>query len=138
MTPQPGAGIGVRTGNGLVAFDYDDDEAALSISPHFPESPVNKAGQTAWTGFIALIFRFHRKTFSTATVTRFWKYSLMGARQWCRRPSIPTPKNHTDTSTGAVFRMSRRLSYRRCRGRHFFSVGGFFIRFRPALCYRVR
>jgi nucleotide-binding universal stress UspA family protein len=51
MTPQPGAGIGVRTGNGLVAFDYDDDEAALSISPHFPESPVNKTGQTAWTGF---------------------------------------------------------------------------------------
>ena len=45
MTPQPGAGLGVRCGSGLVALDYDDDEAALSISPHFRESPVNKAGQ---------------------------------------------------------------------------------------------
>ena len=56
MTPQPGAGIGVRCGSGLVALDYDDDEAALSISPHFPESPVNKAGQKAWTGFYSADF----------------------------------------------------------------------------------
>jgi hypothetical protein len=51
LSPQPDAGIGVRCGAGLVALDYDDDEAALIISPSFPDSPVNKTGQKAWTGF---------------------------------------------------------------------------------------
>jgi Bifunctional DNA primase/polymerase, N-terminal len=52
MTPQPGAGIGVRCGDaGLVALDYDDDEAALRLSSLFPESPVNKVGQRGWTAF---------------------------------------------------------------------------------------
>src|SRR5262245_28652812 len=50
-TPQPGAGIGVRTGNGLIAVDYDDEAAALIVSDALGDSPVNKAGQTAWTSF---------------------------------------------------------------------------------------
>ena len=50
--PQPGANVGVRCGDGgLIAFDFDDDETALAISEVFPESPVNKVGQRAWTSF---------------------------------------------------------------------------------------
>ena len=49
MDPQPGANIGVRLGKGLVALDYDHDEAALIISAAFPDTPVNKAGQRGWT-----------------------------------------------------------------------------------------
>ena len=51
LTPQPNANIGVRCGGGLVAFDFDDEEAALAISEAFESSPVNKAGQRAWTPF---------------------------------------------------------------------------------------
>src|SRR5215471_7639778 len=43
-TPQPGAGIGVRCGNGLVAIDYDDEDAALRASEALGDSVVNKAG----------------------------------------------------------------------------------------------
>jgi hypothetical protein len=50
-SPQPGAGIGVRVGNGLVCVDFDHDEHALILSDVFGSSPVNKAGQTAWSGF---------------------------------------------------------------------------------------
>jgi hypothetical protein len=50
MDRQPGANIGVRLGKGLVALDYDHDEAALIISAAFPDTPVNKAGQRGWTG----------------------------------------------------------------------------------------
>jgi hypothetical protein len=50
-SPQPGAGIGVRLGNGLVCVDFDDDEHALILSDIFPPSPVNKRGQTAWSAF---------------------------------------------------------------------------------------
>ena len=67
---------------GLVALDYDDDEAALSISPHFPESPVNKAGQTAWTGFYRADFPVpSENVYRRQRPSRFRKYSLMGARQ---------------------------------------------------------
>jgi AAA domain/Bifunctional DNA primase/polymerase, N-terminal len=50
-TPQPGAGIGVRTGDGVVAFDYDDEDAALIIAEVFPSSSVNKEGQRGFTPF---------------------------------------------------------------------------------------
>jgi hypothetical protein len=40
-TPQPGAGIGVRCGAGLIAIDYDDDDAALRASEALGDSPVN-------------------------------------------------------------------------------------------------
>jgi hypothetical protein len=55
-TPQPGAGIGVRCGNGLVAMDYDDEDAALRVSEALGGSQVNKAGQTAWTEFYRVGF----------------------------------------------------------------------------------
>ena len=32
LTPQPGANVGVRCGNGLVVLDCDDDEAALRVA----------------------------------------------------------------------------------------------------------
>jgi hypothetical protein len=50
-TPQPGAGVGVRMGKGIVALDYDNEEAALRVSEAIGGSPVNKAGETAWTEF---------------------------------------------------------------------------------------
>ena len=51
ITPQPGAGIGVRMGAGIVALDYDNEEAALRVSEVMGDTPVNKAGVTAWTAF---------------------------------------------------------------------------------------
>jgi hypothetical protein len=48
-TPQPGAGIGVRCGDGLVAIDFDDEDAALEISEAFDPSSVNKVGKRGWT-----------------------------------------------------------------------------------------
>jgi len=50
-TPQPGAGVGVRLGKGVVALDYDNEEAALRVSEIMGGSPVNKAGVMAWTEF---------------------------------------------------------------------------------------
>ena len=51
MDPQPGANIGAIMGGGVVALDYDHDDAALIISEVFPPSPVNKAGERGWTAF---------------------------------------------------------------------------------------
>src|SRR5215469_12264605 len=63
-TPQPGAGIGVRCGDGgIVAFDYDDEEAVLIISEVFDTSPVNKAGQRGWTAFYRANFRVPSEDF---------------------------------------------------------------------------
>src|SRR5215475_13324529 len=39
-TPQPGAGIGLRCGGGIVALDYDDEEAALRVSEAMGDSHV--------------------------------------------------------------------------------------------------
>jgi hypothetical protein len=49
--PQPGANIGALMGGGVVALDYDHDDAALIISEVFPPSPVNKVGERGWTAF---------------------------------------------------------------------------------------
>jgi AAA domain/Bifunctional DNA primase/polymerase, N-terminal len=51
FTDQPGAGIGARMGRGIVALDFDNEEAALRVSEALGGSPVNKAGATAWTEF---------------------------------------------------------------------------------------
>src|SRR5262249_1544969 len=59
-----GANIGVRTGGGLVAFDYDDEDAALAISEAFDPSPVNKAGKRAWTAFYRADFDVPSENFS--------------------------------------------------------------------------
>jgi hypothetical protein len=49
--PQPGANIGVLMGKGVVALDYDHDEAAVIISDALPPSPVNKAGERGFTAY---------------------------------------------------------------------------------------
>jgi AAA domain/Bifunctional DNA primase/polymerase, N-terminal len=54
-TPQPGAGIGVRTGKGVIALDYDDEEAALRVSEVLP-CDINKSGQRGWTSFFRTDF----------------------------------------------------------------------------------
>ena len=41
MTTQPGANIGALMGKGVIALDYDNDDAALIISDALPPSPVN-------------------------------------------------------------------------------------------------
>jgi hypothetical protein len=38
-------------GNGVVALDYDHDEAVIIISDAFPPSPVNKAGERGFTAY---------------------------------------------------------------------------------------
>ena len=63
MTPQADAGIGVRCGeNGLVAFDYDAEDAALVISEAFA-CPVNKAGERGWTAFFRADFAVSSEDF---------------------------------------------------------------------------
>jgi hypothetical protein len=49
--PQPGANIGVLTGGGVIALDFDHDDAAIIISDALPPSPVNKAGERGFTAF---------------------------------------------------------------------------------------
>jgi hypothetical protein len=66
-TPQPGAGIGIRCGDsGVVALDYDDEEAAPIISEAFEASPVNKAGQRGWTSFYRADFDVPSENFYDA------------------------------------------------------------------------
>jgi hypothetical protein len=48
---QPGANIGAVMGKGIVALDYDHDDAAVIISDALPSSPVNKAGERGFTAF---------------------------------------------------------------------------------------
>jgi hypothetical protein len=62
-SPQPNAGIGVRCGDGLVALDYDCDEASLIISEAFEPTPVNKSGQKAWTAFYRVDFEVPNENF---------------------------------------------------------------------------
>jgi hypothetical protein len=80
LTPQPGANIGVRCGGGLVAFDYDDEEAALTISEAFEPSPVNKAGQRAWTPFYRADFDVPSEDFFDSNGRKV---------QFCRRGDRP-------------------------------------------------
>jgi hypothetical protein len=72
-TPQPGAGIGVRCGNGIVAIDYDDEDAALRVSEALGDSPVSKAGKTAWTSF----FRASREVLSEDFVNEDSRYRFL-------------------------------------------------------------
>jgi hypothetical protein len=43
--PQPGAGIGIRLGNGLVAIDLDHPEIAALIEQALPPTPCSKVGR---------------------------------------------------------------------------------------------
>jgi hypothetical protein len=49
--PQPGANIGVVMGKGVVALDYDHDDAAVIIADALPPTLVNKAGERGFTAF---------------------------------------------------------------------------------------
>jgi hypothetical protein len=55
-TPQPGAGVGVRLGAGIIGLDYDNEDAALRVSEALGGSHVNKAGAVAWTEFYRASF----------------------------------------------------------------------------------
>jgi hypothetical protein len=89
--PQPGANIGVRCGGGLVAFDYDDEDAALTISEAFEPSPVNKAGKRAWTPFYRADFEVLSEDFFDAEGRKVLQI-LSAGRQTVIPPSI-----HPDT-----------------------------------------
>src|SRR5262249_7701400 len=62
-TPQPGAGIGLRCGGGIVALDYDDEEAALRVSEAMGDSHVNKAGRAGGTAFFRADFPVNSENF---------------------------------------------------------------------------
>ena len=44
-TPQPGAGIGLLMGNGLLAIDLDDPEVAIVVRKYLPPTPCCKVGR---------------------------------------------------------------------------------------------
>jgi hypothetical protein len=48
---QPGAGIGLRMGNGICAIDMDNDEVAITLMDILPATPARKVGQRAETWF---------------------------------------------------------------------------------------
>jgi hypothetical protein len=91
LEPQPGAGIGVRCGGGLVALDYDDEEAALAISEAFDPSPVNKAGQRAWTPFYRADFDVPSEDFFDANGRKVLQILSTG------RQTVIPPSIHPDT-----------------------------------------
>jgi hypothetical protein len=92
LTPQPGANIGVRCGNGLVAFDYDDEEAALKIAEVFQPSPVNKAGQRAWTPFYRADFNVPSEDFFDGHGRKVLQILSTG------RQTVIPPSIHPDTN----------------------------------------
>jgi hypothetical protein len=92
LTPQPGANIGVRCGNGVVAFDFDDEEAALAISEVFDPSPVNKAGQRAWTPFYRADFPVPSEDFFNGQGRKVLQILSDG------RQTVIPPPIHPDTN----------------------------------------
>ena len=90
-TPQPGAGIGVRLGNGIVGLDYDNEDAALRVSEALGGSHVNKAGQTAWTEFYRATFPVPSEDFTDEN-SELMLQVLSDGRQTVIPPSI-----HPDT-----------------------------------------
>lgn len=91
-TPQPGANIGVRCGNGLVAFDFDDEDAALAISEAFDASPVNKAGKRAWTPFYRADFEVPSEDFFDPEGRKVLQILSTG------RQTVLPPSIHPDTN----------------------------------------
>jgi hypothetical protein len=96
QTPQPGADIGIRCGDrGLVALDYDDEDAALIISEVLEPSAVNKAGQRAWTAFYRADFQVPSENFFDGN-GRFSRFSPPASRLSSHQASIRKLENHTD------------------------------------------
>jgi AAA domain/Bifunctional DNA primase/polymerase, N-terminal len=101
LTEQPGAGIGVRCGGGLVAIDYDDDEAALRVSEVMPPSHVNKAGQRGFTPFYRSSFPVPSENFVDADGVLVLQI-LSSGRQTVVPPSIhPDTKKPYNWTNGA-------------------------------------
>jgi AAA domain/Bifunctional DNA primase/polymerase, N-terminal len=90
-TPQLGAGIGVRCGNGIVAIDYDNEDAALRVSEVLGDSPVNKAGATAWTSFFRASFPVESEDFHNDNGELMLQVLSAG------RQAVIPPSVHPDT-----------------------------------------
>src|SRR5262249_31761299 len=90
-TPQPGAGIGVRLGNGVVGIDYDDEDAALRVSDALGDSFVCKTGAKAWTAFYRASFPVPSENFVDEN-DKLALQVLSAGRQTVIPPSI-----HPDT-----------------------------------------
>jgi hypothetical protein len=90
-SPQPGANIGVRCGNGIVALDYDDNDAALIISEAFPNTPVNKEGQRGWTAFYRADFDVPSQNFYDANGKKVLEVLSAG------KQTVIPPSVHPDT-----------------------------------------
>jgi hypothetical protein len=91
MTTQPGANIGALMGKGVIALDFDDDDAALIISEAFPPSQVNKAGARAFTAFYRVDFDVPSQD--------FWNDDgelVLQVLSWGKQTILP-PSVHADT-----------------------------------------
>src|SRR5262245_25504877 len=104
LTPQPGAGISVRCGNGLVAIDYDDDDAALKVSEALGGSPIGKAGKRAWTDFYYADFEVVSENVTDADGVLMLQI-LSAGRQTVIPPSI-----HMDTGEPYRYHNGRSLT----------------------------
>jgi hypothetical protein len=62
-TPQPEADIAIRLGDGVVAFDIDDDGAVAAIFDILLVSPVAKKGQRGETHFYRVDFDIPNENF---------------------------------------------------------------------------
>jgi hypothetical protein len=81
----------VRCGNGLVAIDYDDEDAALRASEVLGDSLVNKAGRRGWTAFFRADFPVPSEDFVDANGTLALQVLGVG------RQTVLPPSVHPDT-----------------------------------------
>jgi hypothetical protein len=81
----------VRCGNGIVALDYDDNDAALIISEAFPNTPVNKEGQRGWTAFYRADFDVPSQNFYDANGKKVLEVLSAG------KQTVIPPSVHPDT-----------------------------------------
>jgi Bifunctional DNA primase/polymerase, N-terminal len=69
ITPQPGAGVGVRLGKGVVALDYDNEEAALRVSEAMGAARSTRLALRRGRNFIARAAALRRRTLLTSTAS---------------------------------------------------------------------
>src|SRR5262245_53258148 len=106
LTAQPGAGIGVRCGNGLVVLDCDDDDAALRVLEILP-SHVGKEGARGFSLAFRADFEVPSENFTDANGMLMLQV-LSNGRQTVIPPSIhpDTGKPYRDHN-GASFHNTR-------------------------------
>jgi hypothetical protein len=61
--PQPGAGVGVVMGRGIVALDLDEDDIAIALLDILPDTPCRKLGQRGETLFYRAPPELHSQKF---------------------------------------------------------------------------